>query len=322
MNKTIIYENLLKKALFSILALTVAAALIFAKSADQHKIKVTPNIKITRIPDKLNVFEKAGFSKYVCVFGIHIFSTSKTPDKKIIHAANVMAQYLDNNEDGIPDNTLVLSHLLSRNAYLVFPADEEDFRTIDPDNWHDAGYHHGQFQHAQETIPEFLNNGIINPEVRYDASLEEILHLVTDHGYGNAYPKIFGRTKGTAIANCLDDARAGHFRKVPTDGPHYGYPKGSWFHYDDRTCNYDCMNSEYIYWALTSILGTQDYPNRTEEIGHEWELNTKELVMIRDPNVYALLTDLKYKFPAKAPDGNYKPSAAPTTIISLVIVDD
>jgi hypothetical protein len=82
------------------------------------------------------------------------------------------------------------------------------------------------------------------------------------------------------------------------------------------------MNSEYIYWALTSILGTQDYPHRAEEIGHEWELNTKELVMTRDPNVYALLTDPKYKFPTKAPDGNYKPSASPTTIISLITIDD
>ncbi|MHC4759400.1 MAG: hypothetical protein ACYTE8_12155, partial [Planctomycetota bacterium] len=140
--------------LFSIAALTSAMALQADESKKsnpekelERKIKVTPDIEITQIPKNLNVFEKAGFSKYANVFGVHIFATSKAPDKKIKHAANVMAQYLDNNEDGIPDNTLVLSHLISRNAYLVFTADEEDFHTINPDHWHDAGFHYGQFQH-------------------------------------------------------------------------------------------------------------------------------------------------------------------------------
>lgn len=284
----------------------------------KQNIKVTANIEIKEIPNSLSVFRKAGFSKYVSVFGVHIFSTSKTPDTKIMHAANVMAQYLDNDEDGIPDNTLVLSHLVSRNAYLVFSADEEDFETLNPDDWHDAGFHYGQFQHAEETIPDFLNNGRFKAEdIRYDASLEEIFHLLTDHGYGNAYPDAFGRSRRTAVADCLDDARGGHYRKVPTDGPHYGYPQGSWFHYDDQTCEYECMISEYLYWALTSIMGTQDYPGRAEEIANEWELNTKELVIKRDPNIYALLTNPKYKLPTKAPDGNYNPSALPTTVIPI-----
>jgi len=282
----------------------------------KSNIEVKADIGITDIPDKLAVFEDAGFSRYVGVFGVHVFATASTPDSKLLHAAKVMAQYLDNNADGVPDNPLVLGHLLSRNAYLVMTADEDEFETLDHDAWHDAGYSCGQFLHARETRPDFLNQGRINAlHGRYDASLEEVLHLVTDHGYGNAYPSIFGRERGTAISNCLDAARGGYFPGVPKDGPHYGYPEGSWFHYDDETCDHDCMISEYIYWALTSILGTQDYEGRFEEIGREWELNTKDLVRSKDPAVYALLTNPEYKFPSKAPDGNYAPFALPITVI-------
>jgi len=44
------------------------------------------------------------FTKQIDVFGIKILATSGTPDEKIIHAGNILAQYLDNDEDGIPDN--------------------------------------------------------------------------------------------------------------------------------------------------------------------------------------------------------------------------
>jgi hypothetical protein len=286
--------------------------------------EVTGRLEITSIPETLSVFGEAGFSKYVNVFGVHVFSTQRTPDTKIRHVAGVLAQYLDNNEDGVPDNPLVLSHLLSRDAYLVFPADEQEFDTMDPDIWHRAGFHHGQFQHAAETRPDFL----VQYEIRardggdYDASLEEVLHLVTQHGYANAYPAVFGEEPGTAIAHCLDQARAGHFQAVPTDGAHYGYPNDAWFHYDDQTCEYGCMITEYVYWALTSILGTQDYPGRAEALRNEWELNTRNLVKARDPDVYALLTDPQYKLPTQAPDGDYRPSALPSTDVPLFSTSD
>jgi hypothetical protein len=286
-------------------------------------IEVTANIQITDIPYKLSAFKKAGFSKYVNVFGIHIFSTPRTPDAKVLHVANVMAQYLDNNEDGVPDNLLVLSHLVSRNAYFVFPADEDEFETMDPELWNRADYHFGQFQHAEETRPEFLVRGEIQAEDEweYDASLEEVLHLITQHGYANAYPSAFAEEKGSAIANCLDDARGGYFKTVPTNGPHYGYPEGSWFHYNDETCEYGCMITEYFYWALTSILGTQDYEGRSDALKNEWELNTRKLVKSGDPNIYALLTDPQYKLPTRAPDGDYNPSALTATLIPLIAVE-
>ena len=52
-------------------------------------------------------FERV-FTKQVEIFGISIFATAKTPDSKLLHAGGLLAQYLDNDNDGQPDNQLVI----------------------------------------------------------------------------------------------------------------------------------------------------------------------------------------------------------------------
>jgi len=204
-------------------------------SAERGPTIVTAQVEISPIPDELSVFARAGFSKYVGVFGVHVFATAGTADDKLLHAAGVLAQYLDNDEDGVPDNMLVVSHLVGRNAYLVMTADEREFERIDHDKWHDAGFHAGQFLHAEEIRPGFIVEGKIAAKEpwQYDASLEEVLHLITDHGFSNAYPAVFGRERGSVISDCTDRARGGYFERVPTNGPNFGYPHDAWFHCTD-----------------------------------------------------------------------------------------
>jgi hypothetical protein len=98
----------------------------------------------------------------------------------------------------------------------------------------------------------------------------------------------------------MDLARGGRFRRVPRR-----YPEAAWYHYDDRTCDYECMAAEYLYWALTSHLGGQAFPGRAEEIAHEWECPTPELLATRDPGVVRLLTDPTLSLPRVLPDGTY-----------------
>ena len=81
------------------------------------------------------------------------------------------------------------------------------------------------------------------------------------------------------------------------------YPEEAWNHYDDTTCEYNCMVTEYMYWALTSLLGAQE--NRANEINNEWELNTPELLEESDLLIFNLLTNPQYNFPAVLPDGTY-----------------
>lgn len=283
-------------------------------------IEVTPKIEIVDIPNKLSVFKQIGCDRYVNVFGIHIFATPNTPEDKLSHASRILAQYIDNDEDGIPDNTLVLSHLVSRDVFIIMPATETEMDRLDLHVVQEVGYHYGQDLYGEETKPDFIIDGKINaPDGDYyDGALEEILHPITHHGYANAYPNVFGLRRGSLLSKCLDTARGGYFEHVPQEGPKSGYPEDAWFHYTDETCDYGCMMTEYIYWALTSILGTQDFPGRHETLEVEWELNTREKVRTIDTSVYELLTDPKYAFPTNAPEGNYEPSANPVTNVPII----
>ena len=234
------------------------------------------------------------FAKYVDVFGVKIYAMADVADRKLLHAANVLAQYLDNDEDGQVDNPAVLQALLDHKAYVIMvktqdSPDLEKFFRAAPPEWE------GQDLYDEETIPNGAAQG------KFDASLEELLHIVTHAGYAYAYPDVFGEREGSEVAKALDQARGGHFLEVPDQ-----YPEGAWFTYDDETCDYGCQITEYIYWALTSILGAQDFPGRYEFIKNEWRLNTREKVEEGDPTIYKLLTDPQYAFPTKLPDGTYR----------------
>ena len=229
----------------------------------------------------------AGFTttnRKVDVFGIPIYAYSDVEDSKLLHAANLMAQYLDNNEDGTVDNMTLLTALTTNNAALYMWKSESQINL----NAQDLG--------ADESIPSWHTNGHTG---RFDAAIEEVWHVITHTGYANAYPTIFGENAGSSLTNAMDIARGGNFTTIPNS-----YPASAWYTYDDQTCEYDCMATEYIYWAMTSILGAQE--KRLNEIGQEWVLNTRTLVENTDTTIYSLLTDTQYMFPTVLPDGTYK----------------
>ena len=245
--------------------------------------------------------------KYVDVLDLSIYATETTPDGKVRHAANVLAQYLDNDADGRPDNPRVHRELVSRSAALVMFATEGEARS------------HGiwgrlpdgvavQDLYGEETRPGGAADGV------FDASLEEILHLITQHGYAHAYTDVFGERPDTRVADAMDKARGGRFLQVPD-----AYPDEAWYSYDDETCDYGCQVTEYMYWAITSLLGGQEFPGRAEDIANEWRLPTPASVRERDPDVYRILSDPKYRFPRRLPDGEYRvrerraPIAPPAT---------
>ena len=235
------------------------------------------------------------FPKEAIVFGLKVIATENTSDEKVLHAAKIMAQYLDNDEDGKVDNQAVVDKLISVGATLVMFKDENELDNFDGD---EPDHDHLQLLFDEETIPSFNKN---SANGRFDASLEEVLHLITHEGYAKVYINALGELKGSGIADAMDKARGGYFKDVPSQ-----YPAGAWYSYDDETCEYDCMITEYTYWALTSILGGQSYPGRFGEIGHEWKLNTPEKVKMGDPDVYGILTDPQYRLPTVLPDGEYK----------------
>ena len=249
----------------------------------------TEYIKITGVSKS-----DKNYFKYFCktteVFGIKIYATENVENEKLLHAASVLAEYLDNDEDGTVDNQKIINKLIDRKVWLLITQDENERAIRIPP----IGYFRFQDLYDEEI-------SIINGRPRFDATLEEVLHLITQHGYAEVYPNKFGENKNSEIAKAMDIARGGYFKKVPNS-----YPSSAWYSYDDKTCDYSCQITEYLYWALTSILGAQEYPGRLEEIQYEWKLNTKDKVKNNDPTVYSLLTDPQFKFPTNLPNGKYR----------------
>ena len=56
------------------------------------------------------------FPKQIEVYGVKIIGTENTPFNNIKKAANILNQWLDNNNDGNPDNYLVIDALIKNNA--------------------------------------------------------------------------------------------------------------------------------------------------------------------------------------------------------------
>ena len=184
------------------------------------------DLRITRVPERCPL--QRPFSKYINIFGIDILATASISDAKLLHAGNVLAQYLDNDADGVPDDANVLEVLHGERATLVMASEAEFEEFTEGELPEDMNF---QDLLADETRPEF-HRGVYG-EGRFDATLEEVLHLVQGVGWANAYPEVFGAEPGSRLAEAMDVARGGHFEDIPSR-----YPASAWYTYNDETCDY------------------------------------------------------------------------------------
>jgi hypothetical protein len=230
------------------------------------------------------------------VWGLHLYATAGVSEANLQHATHLLAQYIDNDEDCEPDDASVLSRLQANKASMVIFASEADFEN-NIDVLEGAFATHGlQDLYDFETHPNGAAAG------QFDAALEEVLHLVTHYGWSQAYPGQFAE-RNSSMAGAMDAARGGHFESIPAM-----YPEQAWYHYDDSTCDYECMATEYFYWSLTSLLGGQDFGTRCAEIANEWEACTAQQFETMDVAMHQLLTGEGYALPTVLPDGSYEPS--------------
>ena len=272
-----------------------ASTVTSGNTAAQTAVTVLAAVPVVSSPLTVTSHSDSGYellTRKIDVFGIGIYAADGVAESKLIHAAHVLAEYLDNDEDGVVDNQLVVDAMIASKATIGLWKNEDDLDVITE----------GQREFTMdlgdtETRPEWHVN---NLPTAFDASLEEVLHSITQNGYALVYPEIFGEETGTIVADAMDVARGGQFIEIPEE-----YPESAWYTYDDESCDYMCMITEYMYWGLSSILGAQ--ASRLGVIGEEWQLNTAELVETYDPTLYNLLTDVQYKFPTHLPDGTYTP---------------
>lgn len=238
------------------------------------------------------------FNRHVDVLGLSIYAEDALTNQQVLHAAAVLAELLDNDEDGVVDDQDLYAQLLSSEAMIPMfnsesSAAAEDFFY----NYQGTGVSAVLF--ANEVDPTQPGHW------GADATVEEIMHTINHRGHVAVYPEAFGIAPNSSLlTTAMDIARGGQFLSVPST-----YPEEAWYHYDDETCDYECMAIEYIYWAQVSNMGLLDDPQTCAGIDNEWELCSVELLQSTDALVYDLITDPQYFLPQLAPDGTYSPIA-------------
>ena len=223
----------------------------------------------------------------------------KITDGKLKHAAAITAEWLDNNEDGLVDDVAANNAIARRNGAVLLVNNEQGDENVFGDRFgNNAGITWSKLVVHQ--IPPEMSNG------NFDASLEEILHLIHDTGYMYAHPDLSpgetleNRVQGsTKLTDAMDTARGGNFMTVLAQ-----YPSDAWYSYDDVGCDYRCQAGEYFFWLVSSVLGTQ--VSRCNDIRHEWSLCTREQVQATDTTGYPLITNPAHNLPTVLPDGRYR----------------
>jgi len=89
----------------------------------------TATLTSTYVPSKPYVFEvldkhprieclNENMDVFINVFGLYVISNQSFAPGHAMHTANILAEYIDNDLDGAPDDLAVLSHLQGQN-YVV-----------------------------------------------------------------------------------------------------------------------------------------------------------------------------------------------------------
>ena len=240
------------------------------------------------------------FAKYIKVLDcFEIFAPSNISDEKVLHVAAIAAELLDNDEDGEVDDPLIKQELMEKNALMPIFTSE----------WSQAANNFFN-NYDGDGVSAVLFNGEIDPSNPGhwgdDATVEEVIHTINHVGHVNVYPETFDIQPNSSImSEAMDIARGGQFLNIPNQ-----YPEEAWYHYDDWTCDYECMAIEYFYWCEVSYLGILDDPQTCNGIDNEWELCTPELFESTDVIMHEIISDLSFKLPQNAPDGNYCPETS------------
>lgn len=218
------------------------------------------------------------FDKSAVIFdALLICGTQLVPDKKLQHAANVAAEWLDNDGDGAADESRVVSSMKDNKALVIMSFD--GFSTV-------AGL---------KLIPAVIAGGYAvqdlsaeetNNPIRRDASQEEVHHIIYNAGWVPAFPSVFSDQQ---------DVSSDLYRiwKFSDDNGHY--------YYDDPTCDDSCKTAEFFYLATAAYLGS-----KAELFSDEMRLQDSGAMQTVIPEIFEIFEATEFVYPTDHwPSGQY-----------------
>lgn len=218
------------------------------------------------------------FTKSAVVFNaLIICGTKKVPDAKLQHAANVAAEWLDNDGDGAADEPRIVSAMKDNKALVVMSFDGfSPLAALTQLPAVFAGGYTAQDLSAEET----------NTPGRRDASQEEIHHIIYNAGWVSAFPAVFSDKRE-------DGSDLYRIWKFSDDNGHYSY--------GDPTCDDSCKTGEFFYLATAAYLGSE-----ADLFSDEMMLKNKAAMQEVIPEIMEIFESTEFAYPTQHwPSGQY-----------------
>lgn len=223
--------------------------------------------------------KSAVFDKSALIFdSLLICGTSEVPADKLTHAANVAAEWLDNDEDGQVDEPPLLTAFGETKPVLLMSG-RGISATAMPRIFGELSGHRLQDLYASETNPGAGER---------DASQEEIHHLIMNAGWQQLFPAVFSE-------QASDNSTLYQAWKTADTNSYYVY--------NDPTCDDSCKVTEFVYLATAAYMETGAELDLASD---EMRLNTRAELAAAIPSVIDIFESGDYVYPTSHwPNGSY-----------------
>ena len=237
---------------------------------------------------------KTQLPKYTTVFGIPVLGTATVSDDAIKHAANMLASYLDNNFDGVADDTALLATFSSGLYGIVVYADAAEESSLA--GTFGAFAVNRTFSVYQNEMNSYLGDGVGSQR---DLASEKILKNMLMPRISGLYTDL-STTRPSTLTTALDAARGGY---QAGGVPGYNYPAFAW--YTDATgLNYNNLCYEYLYLLTATMAGSLAW--RSSTITSLFDHYNSVLLSANDAAGFSIANNSTYKLPiANGPSLDY-----------------
>ena len=237
---------------------------------------------------------KTQLPKYTTAFGIPVLGTATVSDSAIKHAANMLASYLDNNFDGVADDSTLLATFSSGLYGIVVYADATEEATLS--STFGAFAVNRTFGVYQNEMNGYAGDGISGQR---DLASEKILKNMLMPRISGLYTNL-STTRPSTLTTALDAARGGY---QAGGVPGYNYPAFAWYT-DPTGLNYNDLCYEYLYLLVATMTGSLAW--RSGTITSLWDPYTSVLLANNDAAGFSIANDVAYKLPiANSPSIDY-----------------
>ena len=236
-----------------------------------------------------------GMTQCAMPFGVLLAADKRMPEAYVHQAAGILAEMLDQNMDGEPDDPALVKLLQDRQiAWLAMP--------VDPETW------------EREQLPKLLQvlgYDIIIPSwwmgVRSNTPddharavmVEEVHHFITQFGLSRLYPEVFGvEDWSSVIAQETARAQCDFWQHPENDCP------GSPGDVDGDCSDPNCDVVEFYQQVVVMRAGMEPgwrgigFPENREEL--ESVLGEEIKAVMDDPAYHQLSTPLTFNYPGSS----------------------